>query len=114
MILATVSALINVLFNCVLLVNKEVTNIKNILVSAAVIMWVLRFNNKFVQKFTQEWIVETSVYDGYFVRSVELVIATVVLIRLFNFSETKECNFKRERTCGSGAVKMAKIKYFQF
>ncbi|WP_157456927.1 hypothetical protein [Carnobacterium maltaromaticum] len=86
LILATVSALINVLFNCVLLVNKEVTNIKNILVSAAVIMWVyFVLTTNLVQKFTQEWIVETSVYDGYFVRSVELVIATVVLIRLFNY-----------------------------
>lgn len=83
--LAAIVTLMNFIFNYYI-PDKELTNVKNGFVSGVVACWSQYvFRPNLVYKLTNEWVVEDSIYDWYFVRSVELVIATVIVMRLTSY-----------------------------
>lgn len=85
LILAAIVTVMNFIFNYYI-PDKELTNVKNGFVSVVVAYWSQYvFRPKLVYKLTNEWVVEDSIYDWYFIRSVELVIATVIVIRLASY-----------------------------
>lgn len=88
-ILATIITLMNLIFVYFMPADKERPKqnvLQNLLVSLAVTFWSQYvFRPNLVYKLTNEWVVENSIYDWYFARSVELAIATVIVIRLVSY-----------------------------
>lgn len=91
-ILAAISTLMNLIFNYFMPVEYDEGNVqqnlplKNMIVSLGVSTWSLYFlRPNVLYKLTNEWVVDTTIYAWYIVRSVELVIATVVVIQLVSY-----------------------------
>ncbi|WP_317946002.1 hypothetical protein [Carnobacterium maltaromaticum] len=91
-ILAAISTLMNLIFNYFMPVEYDEGNVqqnlplKNMIVSLGVSTWSLYFlRPNVLYKLTNEWVGDTTIYAWYIVRSVELVIATVVVIQLVSY-----------------------------